>query len=87
MQLRSASDYNTLESPPHLRFIRSSSSSLPEKLLLELEKTFKTKVLEGYSMTEASHQMASNPLHGVRKPGTVGLPQNVEIVILDDDGR
>ena len=45
-------------------------------------------MLEAYGMTEASHQMASNPLSpAVRKPGTVGQGTGVEIVILDEQGR
>ena len=33
--------------------------------------------LQAYAMTEASHQMTSNPLpkHGPHKPGTVGRAQ------------
>ena len=70
-----------------LRFIRSSSSSLPPQVLAELEATFTTTVVEAYGMTEAAHQMASNPLQpGARKPGTVGLPAGPEVEIMDDDG-
>lgn len=45
-------------------------------------------MLEAYAMTEASHQMTSNPLpeFGESKPGSVGLGQGVEVVILDDKG-
>ena len=45
-----------------LRFIRSSSSSLPPQVMAELEGTFGCPVIESYGMTEAAHQMASNPL-------------------------
>ncbi len=45
-----------------LRFIRSSSASLPPQVMAELEKTFNAPVVESYGMTEAAHQMASNPL-------------------------
>ena len=45
-----------------LRFIRSSSSSLPPQVMEALEKTFGVPVVEAYGMTEAAHQMASNPL-------------------------
>jgi oxalate---CoA ligase len=70
--------------PPKLRFIRSCSSSLAPSILGRLEEAFGAPVLEAYAMTEASHQMTSNPLPnvGVAKPGTVGLPQNVELAIL-----
>jgi acyl-CoA synthetase (AMP-forming)/AMP-acid ligase II len=69
-----------------LRFLRSSSSSLPGPVMRELEAVFGCPLVESYGMTEASHQMASNPLEGVRKPGLVGLPAGPEIAIMDEDG-
>ena len=45
-----------------LRLIRSSSSSLPPQVMEALEETFHVPVIEAYGMTEAAHQMASNPL-------------------------
>jgi acyl-CoA synthetase (AMP-forming)/AMP-acid ligase II len=70
-----------------LRFIRSSSSSLPPQVLAELENTFHAPVIESYGMTEAAHQMASNPLPpAVHKPGSVGIAAGPEIVILDEAG-
>ncbi|MEM9639344.1 MAG: AMP-binding protein, partial [Pseudomonadota bacterium] len=44
-----------------LRFLRSSSASLPAQVMQALEATFGAPVIEGYGMTEAAHQMASNP--------------------------
>lgn len=70
-----------------LRFIRSSSSSLPPQVIVELESTFNTPVIEAYGMTEAAHQMASNPLHGVRKPGSVGMPAGPDVAIMDGLGN
>jgi len=70
-----------------LRFIRSSSSSLPPQVIAELEATFHAPVIEAYGMTEASHQMASNPLRGVRKPGSVGLAAGPEVEIMDKAGN
>ena len=70
-----------------LRFVRSSSSSLPPTVIGELEAAFKCPVIEAYGMTEATHQMASNPLNGVRKPGSVGVPAGPEIAIMDEAGR
>jgi acyl-CoA synthetase (AMP-forming)/AMP-acid ligase II len=71
-----------------LRFIRSSSSSLPPPVMAELEAVFGCPVIESYGMTEAAHQMTSNPLPPrPRKPGTVGLPAGPEVVILDPAGR
>jgi acyl-CoA synthetase (AMP-forming)/AMP-acid ligase II len=57
-----------------LRFLRSSSASLPGPVMLELARTFGAPVIEAYGMTEAAHQMASNPLPPrAQKPGAVGL--------------
>ncbi|RMZ75047.1 hypothetical protein DV737_g5493, partial [Chaetothyriales sp. CBS 132003] len=69
---------------PNIRFIRSCSSALSPKTLRDLETTYKAPVLEAYAMTEAAHQMCSNPLpsRGPHKPGTVGLGQGVEVRIL-----
>jgi acyl-CoA synthetase (AMP-forming)/AMP-acid ligase II len=71
-----------------LRFIRSCSASLAPQLMSEMEAIFGAPVLEAYGMTEAAHQMASNPLPPAsRKAGSVGCGTNVEIAILDDAGK
>lgn len=70
-----------------LRFLRSSSSSMPPQVIKELEEIFHAPLIEAYGMTEATHQMASNPLPPqVRKPGTVGLPAGPEVQIMGEDG-
>lgn len=73
---------------PKMRFIRSCSASLAPSLLAQVEEAFGAPVLEAYAMTEASHQMTSNPLpeDGPRKPGSVGKPAGVEMCILDGHG-
>ncbi|CAD5193061.1 unnamed protein product [Musa acuminata subsp. malaccensis] len=73
---------------PKLRFIRSCSASLAPVILEHLEAAFGAPVLEAYAMTEAAHQMASNPLpdDGPRKPGAVGRPTGLEMAILDEEG-
>jgi acyl-CoA synthetase (AMP-forming)/AMP-acid ligase II/thioesterase domain-containing protein/acyl carrier protein len=69
------------------RFIRSSSAALPVRVKAELESVFNAPVIESYGMTEAAHQMASNPLPPrERKPGSVGLAAGPEIAIMDDRG-
>ena len=70
-----------------LRFIRSSSSALPPTVIAEMERVFGVPVVEAYGMTEAAHQMASNPLPPApRKPGTVGPSGGPEIRIVDTTG-
>lgn len=83
---RAKDDYPS-DNPPPLRVIRSCSSSLAPSTLQAVEATFKAPVLEAYAMTEASHQMTSNPLpqSGPHKPGSVGMAQgSVKVAILDD---
>ena len=71
-----------------LRFIRSSSSSLPPAVMTRLEDVFACPVLESYGMTEAAHQMTSNPLPPApRKPGAVGLPAGPQVRTLRADGQ
>ena len=70
-----------------LRFLRSSSSSMPPQVIAELEDVFGAPLIEAYGMTEAAHQMASNPLPPrPRKPGTVGLAAGPEVAIMDPAG-
>ncbi len=69
-----------------LRFIRSSSASLPPQVMAELEHVFASPVVEAYGMTEAAHQMACNPLAGPRKPGSVGKAAGPEVAVMDEDG-
>lgn len=70
-----------------LRLIRSSSAALPRTVLAELEEAFGAPVIEAYGMTEAAHQMASNPLPPrPRRPGSVGLAAGPDVAIMDDRG-
>jgi oxalate---CoA ligase len=82
---------NRGERPPgseSLRFIRSSSSALSPETMQQLESRFGAPVLEAYGMTEASHQMASNPLPPAdRRPGTVGIGTGVRIEVMDEAGK
>jgi oxalate---CoA ligase len=83
---RAANNLEIVRQHP-LRFIRSSSAALPAPVMRSLEATFNTPTIEAYGMTEAAHQMASNPFppRG-RKAGSVGVPAGPEIGILDKIG-
>lgn len=70
-----------------LRFLRSSSASLPPQVMFQLEEVFNAPVIEAYGMTEAAHQMASNPLPpAVHKAGSVGRPAGPEVAIMNETG-
>ena len=71
-----------------LRFARSCSAPLPTALWQRYEDTIGVPLVQAYGMTEAAHQMASNPLPpGQRRPGTVGRATGVELAVLDQSWR
>jgi acyl-CoA synthetase (AMP-forming)/AMP-acid ligase II len=71
-----------------LRLIRSSSASLPPQVMQALEETFGAPVIESYGMTEATHQMTSNPLPPApRKAGSVGIAAGPDVRIADAAGH
>ncbi len=71
-----------------LRFIRSSSASLPVPVFNQLESVFVCPVIEAYAMTENAHQMTSNQLPpGKRKPGFVGCAAGPQVAIMSPEGR
>lgn len=77
-----------MATPSSLRFIRSCSSPLPPGVFKDLESTFQVPVIESYGMTEAAHQMTSNPLPpGIQKIGSVGPSAGPCVRIMDETGR
>jgi acyl-CoA synthetase (AMP-forming)/AMP-acid ligase II len=73
--------------PGSLRFVRSCSAALSPDLMRRMEEYFQAPVLEAYGMTEASHQMASNPLPpAARKAGSVGPGAGARISIRGETG-
>lgn len=71
-----------------IRLVRSSSAALAPSVLRSVESRFDCPVIESYGMTEASHQMASNPLPPRRrKPGTVGLEAGPEMAVMGAGGN
>ncbi|MGD0964320.1 MAG: acyl--CoA ligase [Candidatus Acidiferrales bacterium] len=76
------------EGSENLRFIRSCSAALPPEMMERIESTFGVPVLEAYGMTEATHQMCSNPRPpSARKAGSVGPGTGVQVGIMDEDGN
>lgn len=72
--------------PASLRFGRTSSSALSEDLTRRFESQLDVPLVEAYGMTEASHQMTSNPLPPAeRQPGTVGVSAGANVLIVDEN--
>jgi acyl-CoA synthetase (AMP-forming)/AMP-acid ligase II len=74
--------------PNALRFIRSCSASIANRTLMDMEQIFEVPVLEAYGMTEAAHQMTSNPLPPERRViGSVGKATGLSVAIMDEIGN
>jgi len=87
-QLVLARTRHKAEEAASLRFIRSCSAPLSPELIHKMEDVFGVPFVEAYGMTEAAHQMTSNPLpprH--RKPGSVGVGAGLRIAIMDKAGN
>ena len=88
MVLSRSADHQSTARDCGLRFVRSSSASLPAPVLDDLRGLFGAPVIEAYGMTEATHQMCANPLPPtVVKARSVGVPTGIELAVLDDLGR
>lgn len=78
----------TNKPPATLRFLRSCSAALSPRLMETVETTLEASMLEAYGMTEASHQISSNPLPPApRVAGTVGRPTGTSVRIVDSAGK
>jgi acyl-CoA synthetase (AMP-forming)/AMP-acid ligase II len=76
-------DESTLEK---VRFVRSASAPLSPALLERFEAMTGVPVVESYGMTEAASQICANPVDGVRKAGSVGVPVGVEVRVVLVEG-
>ncbi len=85
--------YRSLASHGHtmpfpFRVCVSGAAPLPVQVLKEFEEKFKIPLLEGYGLSETSPVATKNPINGIRKPGSIGLPvSGVEVSIQDDQGN
>lgn len=68
-----------------MRLLTSGSDRLPDDLFRRFQETFGHTLLERYGMSETG-MLISNPLHGERRVGSVGLPlPGVEVRIVDPE--
>jgi long-chain acyl-CoA synthetase len=77
-----------LPKPMPIRIFISGSAPLPMQTLEEFEKKFGVPLIEGYGLSEASPVVSKNPLRGVRKAGSIGIPiAHVEMSVQDETGK
>jgi len=71
-----------------LQFVVCGAAPMPADAIVEFERRYGIPVVEGYGLSEGTVASTINPLHGTRKPGTVGLAlPGQEVAIVDDEGR
>jgi len=71
-----------------LRLAVSGAAPLPGETLAKFDRKFRFPLLEGYGLSEASPVVSFNPIRGIRKAGSVGLPlPDIEAKIFDDNGH
>jgi long-chain acyl-CoA synthetase len=77
-----------IPTPTPIRIFISGSAPLPMQTLKEFEEKFKVPLIEGYGLSEASPVVSKNPLKGIRKAGSIGIPvANVEMSVQDENGK
>ncbi len=73
-----------------IRYCISGGAPLPMELKRQFESATGCVLIEGYGLSEASPVCAANPLSGVNKEGSIGLPLpgiTIEIRDLEDPAR
>jgi len=77
--------------PEHFKKVRlavSGGASLPVELYKAFAEKFPVNFVEGYGLTEAAPVVCLNPVDGIKKPGSIGLPlPGISVIIGDDSGR
>src|SRR5208283_2820872 len=71
-----------------LRYVICGAAPMPAAMIGEFEDRYGVPVVEGYGQSEGTVVTTANPVRGLRKPGTVGLPlpgQEVRVVGGDDE--
>ncbi len=69
-----------------LRACISGGAALPVEVQREFEKITGAKLVEGYGLTETSPVLTANPVYGLRKMGSIGIPMpDTDIMIADPE--
>ncbi len=68
----------------NLRYVICGAAPMPRELISEFEQRFGVPVVEGYGLSECTVVCTANPVHGVRKAGSVGLAlPGVDVGVVD----
>jgi acyl-CoA synthetase (AMP-forming)/AMP-acid ligase II len=71
-----------------LRFVICGAAPMPRQLIGEFEERFGVPVVEGYGLSECTVCCTANPLHGLRKAGSVGRPMpGIDVGVVDETDR
>ena len=71
-----------------LRLVICGAAPMPAGAIRDFEARYGVAIVEGYGQSESTVVITANPIDGIRKPGTVGLPlpgQELQIVGANDE--
>jgi long-chain acyl-CoA synthetase len=71
-----------------LRACISGGAALPVEVQREFEKITGAKLVEGYGLTETSPVVTANPIYGLRKVGSIGIPMpDTDVAVVDPESH
>jgi len=78
-----------IENPPkHLSASVAGGMSLHQSVAADWQKVTNSPLVEGFGLTESSPVLTFNPLGGISKPGSIGIPMpSTDIRIVDENGK
>lgn len=87
MYLLLSAETGALARAPALRFAVCGAAPMPAHAIGAFEDRYGVPILEGYGLTESTVGAALTPLHGPRRPGSVGKAMpGIRLAILDESG-
>jgi long-chain acyl-CoA synthetase len=77
------------DSPPkNLSASVAGGMALHQSVATDWQKVTNSPLVEGFGLTESSPVLTFNPLGGISKPGSIGIPMpSTDIRIVDDNGK
>ncbi|HMK64845.1 MAG TPA: AMP-binding protein, partial [Thermodesulfobacteriota bacterium] len=71
-----------------MKYWFSGSAPLALETWKKFKEIFEGEIIEGWGLTEAGANNTANPVTGLKKVGSIGLPmKGTEVKIMDDQGR
>ncbi len=81
-------EWFTMFPPKHLKAAVAGGAALQHAVAERWQRITRTRIAEGYGLTESSPVVCFNPIGGLQKPDSIGIPvPGTEVRLVDDAGR